>query len=102
ELMIASLLTAVVLGVAFETFRDAEALHEQVVQITDASQNLRAGTNLLVRDLMQAGRDLPTGGISVPSGQYSIDIHRPGPGSLVFTIDDTTVTIGAITTGNNL
>ena len=68
ELMIASLVTLVVMGVAFSTFRDALALNDAVVQLGESSQNLRAGTNLLVRDLLQAGRNIPTGGVSIPSG----------------------------------
>jgi hypothetical protein len=109
ELMIASLITMVVMGVAFSTFRDALALNEAVVQISDSSQNLRAGTNLLVRDLLQAGRDLPTGGVPVPRGVGIDRIRRPGlPGSdgkpktdFFFAIDDETPSIGAITTGND-
>src|SRR5215211_5149195 len=79
ELMISSVITLVVMGVAFTTFRDAFALNETVVQVTEASQNLRAGTNLLVRDLLQAGRNIPTGGISIPSGSKATPIRRPGP-----------------------
>ena len=44
ELMIATVITAVVMGVAFGTFRDALALNDAVVQVSDSSQNLRAGT----------------------------------------------------------
>src|SRR5688572_9174539 len=79
ELMIASLVTLVVMGVAFSTFRDALALNDAVVQLGESSQNLRAGTNLLVRDLLQAGRNIPTGGVSIPSGPGATAIKRPGP-----------------------
>ena len=79
ELMIASMITLVVMGVAFSTFKDALALNEAVVQIGDSSQNLRAGTNLLVRDLLQAGRNIPTGGISIPSGAGCDGDQASGP-----------------------
>ena len=53
EILIASVITLVVMGVAFSTFRDGLSLNDSAMKLTDASQNLRAGTNLLVRDLLQ-------------------------------------------------
>jgi hypothetical protein len=32
-----------------------------------------------VRDLLQAGRNIPTGGVSIPSGASSVAIYRPSP-----------------------
>jgi hypothetical protein len=99
ELMIASLITMVVMGVAFRTFADALSLNAAVTQMADSSQNLRAGTNLLVRDLIEAGRNIQIGGIAIPSGAGSSAIHRPGPyASLTF--DNTTATtLSVLTTG---
>ena len=105
ELMIASVITLVVMGVAFTTFKDALALNETVVSVTEASQNLRAGTNLLIRDLLQAGRNIPTGGISIPSGPDAQPIHRPGPpgtGYYFANSDENSTTLTAITTGAGL
>src|SRR5688572_7197688 len=101
ELMIASMITLVVMGVAFSTFRDALALNDAVVQIGDSSQNLRAGTNQLVRDLLQAGRNIPTGGIGIPSGPNATAIKRPGPpesGYFFKNDDEDSTTLTAITT----
>jgi len=105
ELMMASMITLVVMGVAFSTFRDALALNEAVVQIGDSSQNLRAGTNQLVRDLLQAGRNIPTGGIGIPSGPNATAIKRPGPpesGYFFKNDDEDSTTLTAITTGAGL
>ena len=103
ELMIAAMLTLVVMSVAFSTFENAAELNEAVMQIADQSQNLRAGTNLLVRDLLQAGRNLPTGGIAIPSGANAEDIYRPGPAGEVRTFDNVDqTTISAITSGGAL
>lgn len=100
EMMIASMITLLVMGVAFTTFENALALNDAVVQLADSSQNLRAGTNLLVRDLVQAGRNIPTGGISIPSGDGAEAIHRPGPVNTSYTFDNTTATsLKALTTG---
>lgn len=100
EMMIASVITMVIMGVAFTTFKDALSLNESVVQLTDSGQNLRAGTNLLVRDLLQAGRNIPSGGIAIPSGLGSVAIYRPSPPGTTLTFDNTTATtLTAITTG---
>jgi Tfp pilus assembly protein PilW len=101
ELMIASVITMVVMGVAFSTFKDALAINDAVVNLADASQNLRAGTNLLVRDLLQAGRGIDTGGIPVPSGSNAQLIERPSPpgSSLTLQNDQEGTTLMAITTG---
>ena len=73
------MITLTVIGIALTTFSNAMALNEATTQMADSNQNLRAGTNLLVRDLLQAGRNIPTGGISIPSGAGSVAIHRPSP-----------------------
>ena len=100
ELMIAVLITTVIMGVAFSTFDNALALNDSVLSLADSSQNLRAGTNILVRDLMQAGRNLPIGGISIPSGTGSAAIHRPSPPGKTYFFDNTTATsLSSITTG---
>jgi Tfp pilus assembly protein PilW len=102
ELMIASLITMVVMSVAFRTFADALQLNDAVVQMADSSQNLRAGTNLLVRDLLEAGRNIQPGGIAIPSGGGSTAIHRPGPDTSL-TFDNTTETnLSVLTTGEAL
>ena len=93
----------VVMGVAFSTFDNALALNETATQLADASQNLRAGTNILVRDLMQAGRNIPIGGIAIPSGTNSTAIYRPSPPNQSYAFNNTTdTTLKAITTGMNL
>jgi hypothetical protein len=93
------MLTLVVMGVAFSTFDNASELNDAVVQASDQSQNLRVGTNLLIRDLLQAGRNIPTGGISIPSGDAE-DLHRPGPEGEDHTFDNTDqTTLMVITTG---
>jgi type II secretory pathway pseudopilin PulG len=106
ELMVASLVTMLLMGVAFSTFKDALALNEAVVQVADSTQNLRAGTNLLIRDLMQAGRNVPIGGIGIPSGAGALAINRPGPPNttppLYFANQGESTTLTSITTGAGL
>jgi type II secretory pathway pseudopilin PulG len=103
ELLVASMITLAVIGVALTTFSNAMSLNETTTQVADSNQNLRAGTNLLVRDLLQAGRNIPTGGISIPSGTGSTPVQRPSPPGTSYAFDTMTLTaLSAITTGEAL
>jgi len=79
ELLIATTITLIVLAGAMTTFKQALAVNDVATQTADSSQNLRAGTNLLVRDLMQSGRLIPIGGISIPNGTGATPLNRPSP-----------------------
>jgi len=103
EFLIASLITLAVIGVAIRTFDDALKVNDATLKLTDAGQNMRSGVNLLLRDLLQAGRDIPTGGIPLPTGTGSALVQRPGPTDVSYAFNNTTLTtIGAVTTGNDL
>jgi prepilin-type N-terminal cleavage/methylation domain-containing protein len=91
ELLVATAVTLLVLGGALTAFRNALAINETASLISDANQNLRAGTNLMTRDLLQAGRGLPTGGIPIPSGGANA-IARPGPQGEAYVFDNVTAT----------
>jgi prepilin-type N-terminal cleavage/methylation domain-containing protein len=103
ELMVALSITVVILGTALGTFSNAVSLNETATLVADANQNLRAGTNMLVRDLMQAGRGIDTGGIPIPCGPGALPILRPGPPGTSLTFDNTTATtLPAVITGHRL
>jgi hypothetical protein len=76
-------------------------MNETASSMADASQNLRSGTNFLVRDLMQAGRLIPTGGVSIPPVAGGAGpIVRPSPPGLSYTFDNTNATtLTAVITG---
>jgi hypothetical protein len=85
------------------TFQSALTLNQTSTLVADANQNLRAGTNTLVRDLMQAGRGIPVGGISIPSGAGSTPINRPSPPGQAYQFNNVTATaLPAIITGSQL
>lgn len=67
ELIIGMGITMVVLAAAFMMFRDSTRANTNVTQTSDMSDNLRAGLNLIVQDLIQTGTGIPTGGINIPS-----------------------------------
>jgi hypothetical protein len=103
ELMTATTISLIVLGTAMAAFKDAVAMNDTATNLADASQNLRGGTNFLVRDLTSAGRLIPTGGIPIPSGAGALPIKRPSPPGTPRYFDNTTqTTIMAITTGAGL
>lgn len=103
EFLIASLITLSVIAVAIQTFDDALKVNDATLKLADAGQNMRSGVNLMVRDLLQAGRDIPVGGIPIPSGLGATNVQRPSPSGWSYAFDNTTLsTLGAVTTGNNL
>jgi len=100
ELMAATALGLLVIGTAMTTFKDALGMTSVATNLADASQNLRGGTNLLIRDLTEAGRGIPIGGIPVPNGAGAGPINRPSPPGLAYTFDNVAATtLTAIVTG---
>jgi type II secretory pathway pseudopilin PulG len=67
ELMVAIGVTMVALSAAVLMFRDSTKANTNVTQTADMSDNMRAGLNLIVQDLIQTGTGIPTGGISIPN-----------------------------------
>jgi len=67
ELMVAIGVTAVALAAAVMLFRDSTKANTNVTQASDMGDNMRAGLNLIVQDLIQTGTGIPTGGISIPN-----------------------------------
>jgi hypothetical protein len=103
EFLVASVITLAVIGVALKTFDDALKVNDATMKLADAGQNMRSGVNLLVRDLLQTGRDVPTGGIPIPTGIGATNVQRPSPAGWSYAFDNTTLsTLGAVTTGDTL
>jgi len=100
ELLAATSLGLVVIGTAMTTFKDAMGMTNIATNLADASQNLRGGINLLIRDLSEAGRGIPTGGIPIPSGDGAGPINRPSPIGNAYTFDNVNATtLTAVVTG---
>ena len=102
ELLASTTIGLVVIGAALSTFKDATGLNSTATNMADASQNVRGGINYLVKDLARAGRLIPTGGISIPSGAGAALIARPSPPGFSYTFDNVTqTTLPAVTTGQS-
>src|SRR3977135_4410453 len=114
ELIIGMAVTMVALAAAFLMFRDSTKANTNVTKISDMSDNIRAGLNLIVQDLIQTGTGIPTGGISIPNtiNAAGCNIGRPvnrpptvlnltfqGPNSANLACN---VILPAIETGKNL
>ena len=67
ELMIGMAITMIALAAAVLMFRDSTKANTNVTQASDMSDNMRAGLNLIVQDLIQTGTGIPTGGINIPN-----------------------------------
>lgn len=104
ELLMSTSIALIVIGSAMTAFKDGVDMNEIATHVTDVTQNLRSGTNLLVSDLMQTGRGIPTGGISIPlASGGATQILRPSPPGLSYFFNNTTATtLSAITTGAGL
>ena len=85
------------------TFKNALDINDAAAQVADSNQNLRAATNLMIRDLMQAGRGIPTGGVPIPSGAGTTLLNRPGPIGAAYTFDNVNyTTLFAVVAGPGL
>jgi hypothetical protein len=102
ELLAATAIGLVVIGTAMTTFKDALGMTSVATNLADASQNLRGGTNLLIHDLTEAGRGIPTGGIPIPNGPGVGPINRPSPPGMAYVFDNVTATtLTAVVTGGS-
>lgn len=89
ELLVAMGLSMIILAVAFEIFNRLYDVSETVGALSEMNQNLRAGVNLIARDLTASGEGIPIGGIPIPNGAGSTPVRRPGPGVNYFPVGTT-------------
>jgi prepilin-type N-terminal cleavage/methylation domain-containing protein len=101
EVLIALTLGLVLLAGAMGSFNDALGLNEKASLMAELEQNMRAGMNLLVRDFVNAGWGIPTGGIPIPSGVGALPVQRPGPPGTSYTFAPS-ATMSAINAGAGL
>jgi hypothetical protein len=100
ELLIASAVTLAILGAAVTSFQQMSATADGARLIGDVNLGLRSAVNLITRDLVSAGRDIPVGGIPIPSGAGAANLVRPAPVVLTFPVGEQT--LAAVTPGQAL
>src|SRR5712692_5272643 len=79
ELIIGMAVTMVALAAAVLMFRDSTKANTNVTQTSDTNDNIRAGLNLIVQDLIQTGTGIPTGGISIPNTPNAAGCNTGAP-----------------------
>ncbi len=101
ELVIAMAIVLLIMGATMTALSNAYRSTESARGIIDVNNNLRIGTDLMVRDFIQVGQGLPTGRvIQVPNGFGALQIQRPHPQDSACTqFDAGIVTISAVTAG---
>ena len=101
ELLASTAISLVVIGTAMTAFKDGVGMTKSASN-RRTTQNLRSGTNMLIHDLVLAGRGIPTGGISIPSGADSAADSAAESSRTCVTFDNVGATsMTAITTGSN-
>ena len=84
EAIIAACLAMVVLSSALGAFNSSMGLADTSRIVSETNHSLQAAMSLMVRDLLQTGQGIPTGGIPLPSGGGSTAVNRPAPGAATF------------------
>jgi len=98
EVLIAMTVTLVMTGAALSALVHASRAATTTTSLTEINQNLRIAMNIVIRDLIQAGRDIPVGGVPYPTGTPQ-PVVRPGPIGFTIEFDTDWVTLPAITPG---
>lgn len=80
EFMVSMGILTVVMGATMGGLADIMKGNDAVLQMTGMNTSLRAGIDLIERDLLQVGSGLPPGHtVSIPNGAGSARIRIPGP-----------------------
>jgi prepilin-type N-terminal cleavage/methylation domain-containing protein len=98
ELLVAVAITVIIVAISLSLLVNFEHTSEGIVLAANTQENLRAGMNYVVRDLVLTGEGLPTGGIAIPNGA-GVAVNRPGPTGAGYTFPLTYTAIPAITPG---
>jgi hypothetical protein len=101
EVLVASTLALIVLAGTMGSLNDALGLNEKTNLMADLGQNLRVGLNLVVRDFVNAGWGIPTGGLPIPTGAGAAPVIRPGPPGTNYTFNGM-LTLSAVNSGEDL
>ena len=102
EILVAIAVMLVIMAATLGAFNDALRVNEAASLFADMDQNLRAGANLMIRDFMQAGQGIPTGGIPVPNGAGALPLNRPSPPLAAYSFALGATTLPAVITGDGL
>jgi type II secretory pathway pseudopilin PulG len=97
EVIVAIALTTLVMSVALTGLSDVIKGNELVATVGQINGALRSGTDLMVRDFLQAGSGLPSShAIAIPSGGGAVPVRLPGPPGTAWTVPAGTLVLPAV------
>ena len=102
EVLVALVLTLIMTSAALTTMLHTQRAALGATSLTDINQNLRVSMNIVIRDLLQAGGEIPQGGIPFPTGAGTQQVMRPGPPGSAFTWNADFVTIPSVAPGASM
>src|SRR5437879_1066018 len=80
EVLVATAIMMIIAGSVYAALTNAIRTTEGVALLADTQENLRAGMNYVVRDIVQAGEGIPQGGIPIPNSAGPVSaLNRPLP-----------------------
>ncbi|MGH9773593.1 MAG: prepilin-type N-terminal cleavage/methylation domain-containing protein [Candidatus Acidiferrales bacterium] len=91
ELLVVAAILIVVIVATLDTLSQAVNASQAVSAVAQVQDGARASLNIIVRDLVQAGSGLPTGGVPIPytasgsPGPVPLAINRPSPPGFKYT-----------------
>jgi len=104
EVLVATAVMMIIAGSVYAALSNAIRTTEGVTLLADTQENLRAGMNYVVRDIVQAGEGIPQGGITIPNSAGPVSaLNRPlPPGSTPSTFPTSWTVLPAISPGYQL
>jgi hypothetical protein len=80
ELLVSMGIFTVIMGATMGGLADVIRGNDTVLQMASMNNSVRAGMDLMVRDLLQVGSGLPAShSVTIPSGLGAIPVRIPGP-----------------------
>jgi prepilin-type N-terminal cleavage/methylation domain-containing protein len=100
ELLVSMFIMTVVLSLSTRALIQAMHTDEAIGLLADANQSLQSAQTMMVRDLVDAGRSITHGGLSLPAGGNPI--VRPGPPNAAAAGWPVAAILWAVTPGDEL
>lgn len=103
ELLVAVAILVTIVGASLAALTQGLQATQGVALMADTQENLRAGLNYMVRDLVQAGESIPQGGIPLPNTAAGVvNVNEPSPPTLAYKFPANSTVLNAITPGFGL
>jgi prepilin-type N-terminal cleavage/methylation domain-containing protein len=103
ELLVAVAILVTIVGATLAALSQGLQATQGVTLMADTQENLRAGLNYMVRDLVQAGEGIPQGGIPLPNTVAGVvNVNEPSPPTLAYKFPAASTVLTAITPGPQL